>query len=89
MPMQLAVASRRANAPRPAANDSRETGKNCSKLAEELAAVTGGAAETMAKVIAALGIDRNMHEAAILLGRPLALADLVIGYRVPPPSDVA
>jgi hypothetical protein len=54
----------------------------CSSLVSELAASTGVNKAVAAKIILVLGIDRNVNEAAALLGRPPTLADIVVAYRI-------
>ena len=53
-------------------------------LVSELAASTGVNKGVAAKIIFALGINRNVNEAAALLGRPPTLADIVVAYRIAP-----
>jgi hypothetical protein len=56
----------------------------CASLVSELAANTGVNNGVAARIISVLGIDRNVNEAAALLGRPPTLADIVVAYRIAP-----
>ena len=60
----------------------QDTSAAHSRLANELATVTGATLDVVYRLLLALGVDRSIHETTTVLGRPPTITDVVVGYRV-------